>query len=78
MDEITTRKRPRRTPGAGSLYETSAGLWRGAFIVTDPLTHRRVRKFVSGHSLAEARKRLREAMDAASREKAAVESPTVA
>ncbi len=75
MQETSTR--PRRTPGAGSLYETSGGLWRGAYIVTDPLTHRRTRRYVSGHSPAEARKRLRDAMDAALRDKAAADSPTV-
>lgn len=76
MDETTTR--PRRTPGAGSLYETSGGLWRGAFVVTDPLTHRRVRRYVSGHTPAEANRRLRAAIADSHRQMVAADSPTVA
>lgn len=75
MQETT---RPRRTSGAGSLYETSAGLWRGAYVVTDPLTRRRTRRYVSGHSPAEANRRLRAAIAESHRETAAADSPTVA
>lgn len=71
MDE--TISRPRRTPGAGSLYETSGGLWRGSYVVTDPLT----RRYVSGHSLAEASRRLREAIAETHRETAAANSQTL-
>ena len=78
MDETTTRKRPRRTAGAGSLYETGAGLWRGSFAIVDPLTRRRMRRYVSGHTSAEAGRRLREAIAAAHRETTAAESPTLA
>lgn len=82
MDETSTR--PRRTPGAGSLIECGAqsgnptGQWRGAYVVTDPLTRRRVRKYVSGRSKAEASRRLREAIAKSHDEKAAATSPTVA
>lgn len=77
MQEST---RPRRTSGAGSLYQTDPpdGLWRGAYVVTDPATHRRVRRYVSGHSRAEAGRRLRDAIADAHRDKAAADSPTVA
>lgn len=70
--------RPRRTSGAGSLYETSAGLWRGAFVVTDPLTRRRFRRYVSGHTPAEANRRLRDAIAESHREADAADSPTLA
>jgi integrase len=75
MDETSTR--PRRTPGAGSLYETAAGLWRGAYVVTDPLSRRQVRKYVSGHTSAEANRRLRAAIAESHRETGAADSPTV-
>lgn len=76
MQEST---RPRRTPGAGSLYEDEArGIWRGAYVVTDPLTRRRVRRYVSGHSRAEANRRLRAAVAESNRETEAADSPTVA
>jgi integrase len=75
MDETSTR--PRRTPGAGSLYETSGGLWRGAYVVTDPLSRRRIRKYVSGHTPAEANRRLRAAIADGHRETAAGDSPTL-
>ena len=75
MDETTSR--PRRTPGAGSLYETSGGLWRGAYVVTDPITRRRTRHYVSGHSPAEARRRLRDAIANTHRDAAAAASPTI-
>ena len=79
MDEVSSR--PRRTPGAGSLYPLKsgpkAGQWRGAYIVTDPLTRRRVRRFVSGHSRAEANRRLREAIAETQRDTEAAASPTV-
>ena len=80
MDE--TSSRPRRTPGAGSLYELKsgpkAGQWRGSYAVTDPLTRTRSRRFVSGHSKAEASRRLREAMADSHHAKAAADSPTLA
>ena len=72
MQETT---RPRRTSGAGSLYETSAGLWRGAYVVTDPLTRRRKRRYVSGHTPAEANRRLRAAIAESHRETEAADSP---
>jgi integrase len=75
MDETT---RPRRTSGAGSLYETAAGLWRGAYVVTDPLSRRQIRRYVSGHTSAEANRRLKAAIADSHRETAAADSPTVA
>jgi integrase len=78
MQETITR--PRRTPGAGSLYETpkNSGFWRGAYVVIDPLTRRRVRRYVSGHTPAEANRRLRAAIAASHREAEAADSPTLA
>jgi integrase len=80
MDERTIR--PRRTPGAGSLYEVKtgpkAGQWRGAYVVTDPLTRRRIRRYVSGHTRAEASRRLRAAMEDTAEQVSAAASPTVA
>ena len=76
MDETTSR--PRRTPGAGSLYETTGGLWRGAYVATDPLSRRRVRRYVSGHSRADASRRLREAIAESHRDTKAADSPTLA
>jgi len=75
MQETT---RPRRTGGAGSLYETKGGLWRGSYIVTDPLTRRRTRRYVSGHSRAEAARRLRDAIASSHRDASAASSPTLA
>jgi integrase len=69
--------RPRRTPGAGSLYETEAGLWRGAYVIEDPITRHRTRRYVSGHSRAEASRRLRDAMAESHREAETAESPTL-
>lgn len=76
MDETTSR--PRRTPGAGSLYATRGGLWRGAYVVTDPVTRHRVRRYVSGHSRAEASRRLREAIAESHDAGEASASPTLA
>jgi integrase len=69
--------RPRRPPGAGALYETSSGLWRGRFVVTDPITRQKVRRYVSGHTRAEANRKLREAKEAAAAASAAADSPTL-
>ncbi len=77
MDEPTTPKRPRRPHGSGALYETAAGLWRGRYVTVDPLTHKRVRRYVSGHTRQEAGRRLRDAMADAARKSAAGSSPTV-
>ncbi len=76
MPEVTTPK-PRRPPGAGALHETTAGLWRGRFVVTDPITRRKVRRYVSGRTRAEANRHLRDAMAESNRESAAVDSPTL-
>ena len=76
MQETSTR--PRRTPGAGSLYETSGGLWRGAYVVEDPVTRRRSRRYVSGHSRVEVGRRLRDAMAELHRDAGAADSPTLA
>lgn len=78
MDETTTA--PRRPPGTGALYEApkGSGNWRGRFVVTDPTTRRKVRRYVSGGSRAEANRKLRAAMAAAVTEKAAADSPTLA
>lgn len=77
MDETTTPKAPRRTSGSGALYETAGGLWRGRYQVTDPTTKRRVRRYVSGHTRAEANRRLRAAMADSAKETAAADSPTL-
>ncbi|MBI2776019.1 MAG: site-specific integrase [Chloroflexi bacterium] len=74
MQETT---RPRRTPGAGSLYETATGMWRGAYVVEDPTTRARVRRYVSGHSRAEAGRRLREAIATSDQDAALAASPTL-
>jgi integrase len=76
MAEVTTTK-PRRPPGAGALYETADGLWRGRFVVLDPITRRPRRRYVSGHTRAEANRRLRDAMAESSRDDAAAASPTL-
>lgn len=60
------------------MYETASGLWRGRFVVTDPVTRRKVRRYVSGHTRAEANRELRAAMAAAAKETAAGDSPTLA
>lgn len=77
MEETT---RPRRTAGAGSLFQekTGRGLWRGSYVVVDPLSHRRVRRYVSGHTPAEANRRLKAAMAESHRDQLAADSPTVA
>jgi integrase len=77
MEETT---RPRRTSGAGSLFQEKTGrrLWRGAYIITDPSTQRPIRKYVSGHTPAEANRRLKDAIADSRRETAAADSPTVA
>ncbi|MES2208902.1 MAG: site-specific integrase [Chloroflexota bacterium] len=75
MQETT---RPRRTPGAGSVYETSGGLWRGAYVVEDPITRQRVRRYVSGHSRVEASRRLRDAIADSHRSADLADSPTLA
>lgn len=75
MQETSTRSR--RTPGAGSLYETGGGLWRGAYVVEDPDTRRRVRRYVSGHTRAEAARRLRDAIAGSHRDAEAADSPTL-
>lgn len=74
MQETT---RSRRTSGAGSLYETHGGLWRGAYVVEDPVTRRRARRYVSGHSRAEASRRLRDAIAESYRDAELADSPTL-
>ncbi len=79
-DTAPTADKPRRTAGAGSLFQekTGRGLWRGSYVVVDPLSHRRIRKYVSGHTSAEANRRLRAAMAESHREQASADSPTLA
>jgi integrase len=57
MTEATTPKR-RRLRGDGALFEDASGRWRGAIVVTDPDTGTRVRRAVSGRTMAVARERL--------------------
>lgn len=76
MAESTDK--PRRTPGAGSLYETGAGLWRGSYIVTDPLTRATRRRYVSGHTRPEASRALSKAMADSHKDAEAAASPTLA
>ena len=51
-------KRPRRSRGEGSIYETADGRVRGALLVTDPRTGRDVRRLVTGRSRAEVSRKL--------------------
>ena len=48
----------RRSNGEGSLYRTAEGRWRGAVLVTDPLTGTQVRRYASGRTRAETAARL--------------------
>lgn len=48
----------RASNGEGSIYQTAAGRWRGAVLVTDPLTGRQVRKYASGSTRAATARRL--------------------
>ena len=57
MTEATTPKR-RRSRGDGALFQDASGRWRGAIVVTDPDTGTRVRRAVSGRTMAVARERL--------------------
>jgi integrase len=77
MGETITHRRP---AGSGALYETpkGSGNWRGRFVVTDPTTRRKVRRYVSGGTRAEANRKLRAAMAASATERAAADSPTLA
>ena len=48
----------RRSNGEGSLYRTADGRWRGAALVTNPLTGETTRKYAAGRTRAEAALRL--------------------
>ena len=48
----------RRSNGEGSLYRTGTGRWRGAVLVTNPLTGAQQRRYASGRTRAEAAARL--------------------
>jgi integrase len=48
----------RRTRSEGSIYRTADGRWRGAYLVADPVTGRMVRRYLSGRTAAEVRRRL--------------------
>jgi integrase len=48
----------RRSNGEGSLYRTADGRWRGAMLVTNPLTGGQARRYASGRTRAEAAGRL--------------------
>lgn len=48
----------RRSYGSGSVYRTAEGRWRGALVLTDPVTGRRSRRTVSGPTAADARRKL--------------------
>lgn len=71
------RAKPRRTRGAGSIYPTKSGLYRGSFAVVDPITRKRTRRYVSGHTPGEAERNLRKAIADSNRESAAAASPTL-
>jgi integrase len=71
------RAKARRTRGAGSIYPTQSGLYRGSFAVVDPITHKRTRRYVSGHTPGEAERNLRKAITDSHRETAAAASPTL-
>jgi len=48
----------RRSYGAGSVYRTADGRWRGALVIIDPATGHRSRRTVSGPTAAETRRKL--------------------
>jgi integrase len=50
----------RRSYGAGSVYRTADGRWRGATVIVDPATGVRSRRTVSGATAAETRDKLDE------------------
>ena len=53
-------RRRRAVTGAGSVYRTSEGRWRGALVVADPVTGERRRRVVSGRTEREAQAKLDE------------------
>lgn len=53
-------QRRRRTVGAGSVYRTADGRWRGALVVVDPVTGSRKRRVVSARTAVEAQAKLDE------------------
>jgi integrase len=57
MTEATTPKRRGRR-GDGALFQDTTGRWRAAVVVVDPDTGTRVRRAVSGRTMALARERL--------------------
>ena len=67
----------RRPLGSGYVYETPSGLWRGRFVVTDPVTRRKARRYVSGPTRTKAERNLRDAIEASHRETAQADSPTL-
>lgn len=78
MQEPTTTRRP---PGSGALYELKSGPhkgdWRGRYTATDPTSRRKVRRYVSGHTRAEANRKLRAAMADSAKATRAADSPTL-
>jgi integrase len=54
---VTKATTKRWTRGAGSIYETPAG-WRGAAMVKDPVTGRSKRRYVSGATSDEVRRKI--------------------
>jgi integrase len=50
--------RKRRTRGEGSIYQTTSGSWRGALLVTDPVTGRPLRRYVSGPTSDAVRRKM--------------------
>jgi integrase len=62
-----TATRKRRPRGDGSVYQTKAGTWRGAVLVTDPVTGRQKRRYLSGRTAELVRSKVRRLRDDAER-----------
>jgi integrase len=52
------KQRSRRVRGEGSIYQAADGRWRGALVIVDPATGRRIRRVVSGRTASAARRNL--------------------
>jgi len=73
-----TASRRRRPRGDGSLYRDSAGRWRATITVPDPITGRPRRKYLSGATEGEVRRKLAEAVRDRDRGDATGRTPTFA
>jgi DNA-binding transcriptional ArsR family regulator len=62
-----TTPRKRRGRGEGAVYPTKAGMWRGAVLVTDPVTGQSKRRYVSGRTADDVRSKVRRLREDAER-----------